>query len=135
MRLNKYSHSFHPALSLVQVFSESVVPRTITVSVLPGNLSKCKSSGPILQLLNQKLWSQGPVTCGLKHLPDDSDVHSSWRTTALVSAPALDQSLELNFSDFTVLTNCTQSLIHGLARGPYFEHRGCMLYCTSMCLQ
>lgn len=30
----------------------------------------------------------------------------------LVSAPALNQSLELNFSGFTVLTNCMQNLIH-----------------------
>ena len=135
MRLNKYSHSFHPALSLVQFFSESVVPRIIIVSVLPGNLFE-------MQVLRPDPSPTESETLGWRpsHLWFKTPSRWLWRTLKLENrcssqCPALNQSLELNFSDFTVLTNCMQNLVHGLVCGPYFEHQGSMLYCTSVCLQ
>ena len=53
------------------------------VSTGPGSLLKCKFSGPIPDLLNQKLWEWGPAICVLTSAPGDSDAHTGMRSPCL----------------------------------------------------
>lgn len=54
-------------------------PWTSSSSITWGLVRNADSGASPPDLLNQKLWALGPVTCVLTHLPHDSDTAKMWK--------------------------------------------------------